>query len=95
MNPPAPFIVSAAAQPGDYLVEVRARTVTQHRVTVRPEYLGDLGVAGSTPEKILQASFAFLLEREPNTSILRKFDLSEIERYFPEFREEIGRRVKA
>ena len=89
------LIVSAAAEPNSYFVEVRDRTVTKHQVAVRPEYLRELGVGGVSPEKILEASFAFLLERESNTSILRRFDLSEIEHYFPEFRTEIGRRVKA
>jgi len=33
----------------------------------------------------------FLLAREANTSILREFDLSEIERYFPEYAREFRR----
>ena len=36
-------------------------------------------------EDLVSRSFAFLLEREPPTSILRRFDLSTIQRYFPEF----------
>ena len=33
-------------------------------------------------------SFEFLLAREANTSIMREFDLSTIERYFPEYARE-------
>ena len=36
---------------------------------------------------LVQQSFMFLLEREPVTSILRDFNLREIEHYFPEYRE--------
>ena len=64
-------------------VTVRGRTTTVHRVRVsraeRERYGGD-DVAD-----LVRRSFAFLLEREPNTSILREFDLSTIERYFPEY----------
>jgi hypothetical protein len=40
---------------------------------------------------VVEASFAFLLEREPRESILRSFDLSEISRYFPEYERELRR----
>ena len=42
---------------------------------------------------LVWSSFEFLLEREPATSILREFGIREIERYFPEYREEITRRT--
>ena len=35
---------------------------------------------------LVRASFEFLLEREPATSILPRFDLEVIERYFPGWR---------
>jgi hypothetical protein len=41
------------------------------------------------PEELIQKSFQFLLEREPKESILSRFDLSVISRYFPEFEREI------
>ena len=44
-------------------------------------------------EKVIEESFRFLLEREPNTSILASFDLSIISRYFPEYEREIRRRL--
>jgi len=36
-------------------------------------------------EDLVRRSFDFLLEREPPGSILPRFDLSVIERYFPEY----------
>jgi hypothetical protein len=40
---------------------------------------------GRTPDELVRDSFSFLLKREPKESILREFDLSVINRYFPEF----------
>ena len=48
---------------------------------------------GSSVEELVAASFAFLLEREPRESILRQFDLPVIGRYFPEYADEIRRRL--
>jgi hypothetical protein len=39
----------------------------------------------ATPEALIEASFAFLLEREPKEAILARFELPVIERYFPEY----------
>jgi hypothetical protein len=56
---------------------------TEHRVTLEDE---DLARYGSTdPTDLVRRSFEFLLAREPNTSILREFRVTEIERYFPDF----------
>lgn len=62
-------------------------TSTDHRVTVSDEDLRRYG-AGDAAD-LVRRSFEFLLAREPNTSILREFRITEIERYFPEFREAI------
>jgi hypothetical protein len=45
---------------------------------------------GATPERLLEASFEFLLKREPKESILRRFNLPEIEQYFPDYPQKIG-----
>ena len=42
-------------------------------------------------EELVQRSFEFLLEREPNTSILRRFDLPVIGKYFPEYERQMHR----
>jgi hypothetical protein len=38
---------------------------------------------------------AFLLEREPATSVLREFALSDIQEYFDEYYDELTTRVRA
>ena len=69
------------------------RQATRHRVTVRRADLERLAAAAS-PDRLVAASFAFLLEREPRTSILREFELTEIGRYFPEYPAVIGELVQ-
>jgi hypothetical protein len=68
---------------------------TEHRVTVPDGYLAELGVPGADPEAVVRESFAFLLEREPATSILPEFALPEIARYFPSYPAELPRRLGA
>jgi len=58
--------------------------MTSHEVTVTPDDIARYA-PGSTPERLLHASFEFLLEREPASSILSRFALPVIERYFPEY----------
>jgi hypothetical protein len=70
-------------------VTVESGTTTRHRVTVRPEYHQQLTGGAVPPEALVQKSFEFLLEREPNTSILSSFDLPLIGRYFPEYEQTI------
>ena len=66
-------------------VTVESRRVTTHIVTVKPQVYQDL-TAGEVPvETLVEKSFEFLLQREPNTSILSSFDLPVIGRYFPEY----------
>lgn len=45
---------------------------------------------GSGAAELVRASFRFLLDREPKESILGRFDLPTIERYFPSYPAEIG-----
>ena len=80
---------------GHYEVAVRdGGRSTVHRVSVAAELVGELGVDDDAKvERLVRESFAFLLEREPSTSILRQFSLGDISRYFPEYREEIRRRL--
>jgi hypothetical protein len=65
---------------------------TTHDVTVTPEHVARYA-PGATPERLLEASFEFLLEREPKEAILSRFDLPVIERYFPEYARIIRNRV--
>ena len=52
------------------------------------QYRGDISA-------VVRASFAFLLDREPPTSILTRFKLSLITRYFPEYPKEIHTYIEA
>jgi len=55
-------------------------------VHVQPADLQRWG-RGQTAEELVRRSFEFLLQRESKESILREFDLSVIQRYFPEYDE--------
>ena len=78
----------------EFQVDVRdGGQQTTHRVSV-PERLGaDVEVPGDELERAVRESFGFLLEREPPSSILRQFSLSDISRYFPEYPQELARRL--
>lgn len=68
-----------------YRVVVENRSMTSHMVTLPLKYYEKLTNKGVSPEVLIEKSFEFLLEREPNTSILRSFELSVIGKYFPEY----------
>ena len=72
-----------------YRVVVENRSMTSHMVTLPVSYYEKLTNKAISPELLIEKSFEFLLEREPNTSILRSFELSVIGRYFPEYEETI------
>jgi hypothetical protein len=64
---------------------------TTHEVTVSDVEVGRLGTGFGTEQEFIRACFEFLLAREPKEQILRRFDLTDISRYFPEFEREIRR----
>src|SRR5262249_59515104 len=65
---------------------------TRHHVTMLRETCERLTSGKHTPERCLEAAFQFLLDREPKESILRRFDVTAISRYFPEFEREMAQR---
>lgn len=71
-----------------YQVTVVDQSTTTHNVTVKPAYAMRLTQGKVSTENLVKQSFEFLLEREPNTSILRHFDLSVIAHYFPEYEQQ-------
>jgi hypothetical protein len=77
----------------DCMVTVRHGSETHHRVRVSRADLARLAPGASDPVSLVEASFAFLLEREPKESILQVFDLTVIGRYFPDYEREIGHRL--
>ncbi len=58
---------------------------SEFEVRVTSEHLDRLGRGAAEPTDLVRRSFAFLLEREPPSSILRTFELPTIGRYFPEY----------
>ena len=67
-----------------------AGTKTRYHVTLAAADLQRLS-PGLPPERCIEAAFRFLLDREPAQAILRRFDISAISRYFPEFERELPR----
>ncbi len=72
-------------------VTVEGRSTTTHRVTAPEAYVRRLAGEDADALALVEKSFAFLLEREPNTSILRNFELSVIQTYFPEYETTIAK----
>ena len=66
-------------------ITVKADQLTKHVVSVTDQMLLNLTNNKISKEELLNFSFNFLLEREPNTSILSKFDIIVISKYFPEY----------
>jgi hypothetical protein len=64
---------------------------TRHEITLARDLLERLA-PGESAEIFVQRCFAFLLDRESKESILRRFDVSVIGRYFPEFEKAIAAR---
>lgn len=66
---------------------------TSHHVTVPEDLADDLGLPEDDLHGVIRESFEFLLEREPASSIMSEFSLDVIESYFPEYRDELPRRL--
>jgi hypothetical protein len=74
-----------------HVVVRQSKGTTLHHVTLSRELYERLIAGMHTPERLIEAAFRFLLDREPKESILRRFDVSVIARYFPEFERELPR----
>jgi len=72
---------------------IESGSETTHEVTVSPNDYAKLTAGKIEPKELVRKSFEFLLEREPKESILSRFDLSVISRYFPEYEREMKRRL--
>ncbi len=64
---------------------------TRHVVSVSAADLARLAPGATDPEDLVIRSFAFLLAHEPRESILGRFDLPLIGRYFPAYEREMRR----
>ena len=70
-------------------VTISGNVATQHEVTITDIAHHHLTSGRATKEELLDFSFKFLLEREPNTSIFSKFEITVISQYFPEYETEL------
>ena len=83
-----------SAAPREFRVAVRdGEDETSHRVTVPESLIEKLGLPEDDLERVVRESFEFLLEREPQSSIMAEFSLDVISSYFPEYEEELPRRL--
>ena len=69
----------------NFQVTVNAKNPTSHNVTLNDDIHRNLTNGKVSKKELIEFSFKFLLEREPNTSILSSFELSMISTYFPEY----------
>ena len=74
-----------------FQVTVAGSTTTKHKVTLTDNHHKCLTEGRVSREELLDFSFKFLLEREPNTSILSSFDIIVIQNYFTEYKVEVKR----
>jgi len=71
------------------------RSESRHHVTMSRAACEKWAGSEHAPETCVEAAFRFLLDREPKESILGRFDVSVISRYFPEFERELPRYLGA
>ena len=72
-------------------VIVAETSTTTHTVTVTDATLTDLADNKVTKTQLLEFSFNFLLDREPNTSILSSFNINVISLYFSDYKDKVRR----
>jgi hypothetical protein len=78
----------------EFVVELKdGERQTEHRVAAPERLGGGLELSDYDLSEVVRRSFEFLLEREPASSILPQFSLDDISRYFPEYEQELARRL--
>jgi len=72
-----------------FKVSVTKDSSTEHIVLLSDRFHQDVTNNKLTKTEFITHSFEFLLKRESNQSILKKFNLEVISQYFPEYIDEI------
>ena len=72
-----------------FKVSVTKDSSTEHIVLLSDRFHQDVTNNKLTKTELIRHSFEFLLKRESNQSILKKFNLEVISQYFPEYIDEI------
>ena len=84
----------ATVSEGTFRVRViEGKGETLHVVTLKAADYERLANLKVEPAELVRMAFEFLLENEPKESILGRFDLLLIGRYFPNFETEMRRRL--
>ena len=89
---PEPVTVACEPASGGWTCRVTVGgrgPATTYEVSVSAADLARLAPGSANPADLVARSFAFLLARESKASILARFDLLVIARYFPEYEREI------
>jgi hypothetical protein len=74
----------------DVLVEEGCGS-TRHQVTMHKKTYETLTASKVSPPECVEAAFRFLLDHESKESILRRFDITVISTYFPNFQRDLPR----
>jgi len=72
-----------------FKVSVTKDSSTEHIVLLSDRFHQDVTNNKLSKTELITRSFEFLLKRESNQSILKKFNLEVISQYFPEYIDEI------
>ena len=92
----AGLLISIEKQTDDvFVVNIVDSVATIKTVAVTDQSLTDLTDNNVTKTQLLEFYFNFLLDGEPNTSILSSFDIKVISKYFSDYRDEVRRRCDA
>ena len=68
-----------------FIVEVSDNVKSSHNVVITDKAYQELTNSMISKYELLEKSFAFLLDREPNTSILTNFEIQIISHYFSDY----------
>jgi hypothetical protein len=81
-------------EPGTFRVQVEeGDETTSHQIRLEDDFLDEAGLDAVEREVVVRETFAFLLEREPASAIMSEFGLDTVAHFFPEYVDELRRRV--
>lgn len=70
----------------EFKVEIFCKVPTTHKIFITEKTYQELTQGKITKNELLNQSIIFLLDKEPNTSILPEFDLLLIQSYFSDYK---------
>tara|TARA_B100000768_G_scaffold172318_1_gene180441 strand:- start:354 stop:620 length:267 start_codon:yes stop_codon:yes gene_type:complete len=87
------MITVEAINNNSFKVSVTKDSTTEHIVLLNDRFHQDVTNNKLTKTAFITNSFKFLLKKESNQSILKKFNLEVISQYFPEYIDEIKKNI--